>query len=54
MKNKQKIYKKFFLQGSKWEKTFYKAYANKLTRVKNLSKKKNALRTINSRKKAKP
>ena len=37
-KNKQKSYKTFFLQGTDWEKTLYKAYANKLTRVKNLSK----------------
>ena len=29
----------FFLQCTDWEKTFYKAHANKLTRVKNLSKK---------------
>ena len=28
---KQKLYKTFFLQGTDWEKTFYKAYANKFT-----------------------
>ena len=39
IKNKQKLYKTFFLQGTDWEKTFYKVYANKLARVKNLSKK---------------
>ena len=39
IKNKQKLYKTFFLQGTDWEKTFYKAYANKPTRVKNLPKK---------------
>ena len=39
IKNKQKLYKTFFLGGSDFEKSFYKIYANKLTRVKNLSKK---------------
>ena len=39
IKNKQKLHKKFFLSGNDFEKTFYKTYANKLTRVKNLSKK---------------
>ena len=39
IKNKQKLYKTFFLGGSDFEKSSYKIYANKLTRVKNLSKK---------------
>ena len=39
IKNKQKLYKTFFLGGSDFEKSFYKIYANKLTRVNNLSKK---------------
>ena len=39
IKNKQKLYKTFFLGGSDFEKSFYKICANKLTRVKNLSKK---------------
>ena len=37
--NKQKLYRNFFLKGTAFEKHFYKAYANKLTRIKNLSKK---------------
>ena len=39
IKNKQKLYRNFFLKGTAFGKHFYKAYANKLTRVKNLSKK---------------
>ena len=39
IKNKQKLYRNFFLNGTGFEKHFYKAYANKLTRVKNLSRK---------------
>ena len=39
IKNKQKLYRNFFLKGTTFGKDFYKAYANKLTRVKNLSKK---------------
>lgn len=39
IKNKQKLYKNYFLNGTVFEKSFYKKYANKLTRVKNLSKK---------------
>ena len=39
IKNKQKLYCNFFLKGTAFEKHFYKAYANKLTQVKNLSKK---------------
>ena len=39
IKNKQKLYRNFFLKGTAFEKHYYKAYANKLTRVKNLSKK---------------
>ena len=39
IKSKQKLYKTFFLGGSDFEKSFYKIYANKLTTVKNLSKK---------------
>ena len=45
-KNKQKLYKTFFLQGTKWDKTFCKAYANKLTRAKNLSKEMNYKQSI--------
>ena len=36
IKNKQKLYCNFFLKGTAFGKYFYKAYANKLTRVKNL------------------
>ena len=39
IKNKQKLYRNFFLKGTAFGKHFYEAYANKLTRVKNLSKK---------------
>ena len=39
IKNKQKLYRNFFLNGTAFGKHFYKAYANKLTLVKNLSKK---------------
>ena len=39
IKNKQKLYRNFFLKGTAFGKHFYKACANKLTRVKNLSKK---------------
>ena len=39
IKNKQKLYHNFFLNGTAFGKHFYKAYANKLTQVKNLSKK---------------
>ena len=37
--NKQKLYQSYFLNENAFEKSFYKLYANKLTRVKNLSKK---------------
>ena len=40
IKNKQKFYHYFFLNGTAFEKHFYKAYTNKLKRVKNLLKKK--------------
>ena len=39
IKNKQKLYQSYFLNGNAYEKSFYKLYANKLTGVKNLSKK---------------
>ena len=39
IKNNQKLYRNFFLKGTAFGKHFYKAYTNKLTRVKNLSKK---------------
>jgi len=39
IKNKQKLYRTLFLAGNTSEKKFFKIYANKLTRVKNLSKK---------------
>ena len=41
IKNKQKLYKIFILGNSDFEKSFHKIHANKLTRVKNLSKKLN-------------
>ena len=41
LKNKLKLHKNFFLHGDDFEKIFYKTNANKLTRVKNLSKKLN-------------
>ena len=40
IKSKQILYKKFFLSNNEFGKWYYKKYANKLTRVKNLSKKK--------------
>jgi len=39
IKNKQKLHKTLFLNGNDFERSLYKKYANKLTRVKNLSKK---------------
>ena len=39
IKNKQKLFKTCFLQGNDFQKNFYKKYANKLTRIKALSKK---------------
>ena len=39
IKKKQKLYQSYFLNENVYEKSFYKFYANKLTRVKNLSKK---------------
>ena len=36
IKNKQKLYKTYFLGGSNFEKFYYKIYANKLTGVNNL------------------
>ena len=39
IKNKQKLYRNFFLISTAFGKQFYKPYANKLKRVKNLSKK---------------
>ena len=35
IKNKQKLYQSYFLNGNAYEKSFYELYANKLTRVKN-------------------
>ena len=39
IKHKQKLYRTHFLKGDSTDKCFYKKYANKLTRVKTLSKK---------------
>ena len=39
IRNKQKMYKTHFLQGSNVFKVIYKTYANKLTKVKSLAKK---------------
>ena len=39
IKTKQSLYKSYFLNGNDFEKNHYKKYANKLTRVKTLSKK---------------
>ena len=39
IKHKQKLYRTFFLRGNSFEKKFFKTYANKLTRVKKMSKK---------------
>ena len=39
IKHKQRLYKTHFLKGNSSERQFYKKYANKLTRLKNLSKK---------------
>ena len=38
IKNKQLLYKNFFLGNNEFGKLYYKKYANKLTRVKNLAK----------------
>ena len=38
-KHKQRLYRTHFLKGNSSERQFYKKYANKLTRLKNLSKK---------------
>ena len=40
IKNKQTLYKKFFLSNNEFGKWYYKKYANKLTRVKIYQKKK--------------
>ena len=50
IKNKQILYKKFSISNNKFGKWYYKKYANKLTRVKNLSKKKKLLQRCNQRK----
>ena len=50
IKNKQKLYQSYFLNGNEYEKSFYKLYANKLTRVENLSKKKCYKAAISERK----
>ena len=39
IKNKQKLFKTCFLHANNFQKTFYRKYSNKLTRVKSLSKK---------------
>ena len=39
IKTKQSLYKSYFLNGNDFEKNHYKKHANKLTMVKNLSKK---------------
>ena len=39
IKNKQLLYKNFFLGNNEFGKLYYKKYADKLTRVKNLTKK---------------
>ena len=39
IKHKQRLYRTHFLKGNSSERQFYKKYANKLTRLKNLSKK---------------
>ena len=38
IKHKQRLYRTHFLKGNFSERQFYKRYANKLTRLKNLSK----------------
>ena len=39
IKYKQKMYKTHYLNGTKAQKYFYKLYANKLTKIKNVAKK---------------
>ena len=39
IKHKKNLYRTYFLTGNAFEKQFFKKYANKLTRVKKLSKK---------------
>ena len=39
IKNKQRLYKTFFLNGNDFKKSYFKNYLNKLIRVKSLSKK---------------
>ena len=39
IKHKQRLYRTHFLKGNSSERQFYKKYANKLTRLKNLSRK---------------
>ena len=39
IKNKQELYKTIFLNGNDLDKHYFKMYSNKLTKVKNLSKK---------------
>ena len=38
-KNKQKMYKTHYLNGTKAQKCLYKLYANKLTKIKDMAKK---------------
>ena len=50
IKNKQKLFKTCFLQGNDFQKNFYKKYANKLTRIKALSKKMYYIEAFSQRK----
>ena len=38
IRHKQKLYTSHYLHGSESQKRFYKTYANKLTKIKRLSK----------------
>ena len=50
IKNKQLLYKNFFFGNNEFGKLYYKKYANKLTRVKNLAKKLYYNEAINDKK----
>ena len=50
IKNKQKLYKNYFLKGNDLDKQYFKLYSNKLTKVKNLSKKRLYNETISEHK----
>ena len=50
IKTKQALYKQYFLSNNEFGKWYYKKYANKLTRVKNLAKKLHYFESIKDKK----